>query len=183
MSEAKTEKKAIGDGKKATDEGATEPKVSKPTSMQAKWGLHAGQTFTSVPNLLLENAVRMEISPPELLLLIHIIKHWWKEENKIFPSNSLLADLMGRDSRTVQRLISKLESNEAPIRNGWSKQAGYIKRVPRHIGGSGGQTSNEIDLTNLVKCLDAIGKELEREKKDVDKRYNRRKPRRVTGRA
>ena len=147
-------------------------KIPRKTPMERKWD-QAGLTYTQIPNVLLENAQRMELSGEDLLALIYLIKFDWKisKTDRPFPATTKLANLLGKTVRTIQRTLKSLESNTAPTKNGWSDKPGYIRRLSRHSP-SGRQQSNEFDFENLRLVLNAIYKELESQ----DEAYNKRRP-------
>lgn len=140
------------------------------SAITKRWG-RAGSRFTQVPNLLLDSKKRLEISDAELVVLLHLLKYWWhdNEESLPFPSTSTLAEVVGKDVRQVQRILHSLENNPAPVSNNWSDQPGYITRVPHHEA-SGRQRSNRFDLSKLISALNAIADEVDEAAKQAYKR-------------
>lgn len=168
--------------KKAFDENNAKSPVtskkqspSKPTRKASrsasydKWGL-AGIKFTQIPNLLLDSKQRLELKDGELIVLLHLIKHWWSgDEQRPYPSKSKLAEVAGKDLRQIQRILKNLETNDVPVRNKWAEEPGYIERIPRHAE-SGRQRSNEFDLSKLKVALNCLVLEIENAKSDLKKR-------------
>src|SRR3546814_8138705 len=82
---------------------------------------------------------------------------WWEKEHRPWPKKQLLAERMDMSERQIQRQIAELES------------AGLVQRVERTRTGRG-KTSNEYDLSGLVKKLKALAPEFTEMKKDNQKR-------------
>lgn len=106
-----------------------------------KWGKAVlGLGFCVIPSLLLRAQARLGISPVQLVILLHIIDHWWYAEQLPFPSKASIASRCNLSSRQVQRYLTELEDR------------GYLKRVNRFVDNKG-QQSNYYDLTGLVDQL------------------------------
>ncbi len=103
--------------------------------------------FVFIPSVLLRAQKRLHIDSVELAVLLHLIDHWWDNDDMPFPSKKRLGDRIGVSDKTVQRAIKKLEGEK------------LIRRVKR-LNKSGGQTSNTYDLTPLIEKLKPIAKEL-----------------------
>lgn len=80
-------------------------------------------------------------------MLLHLIDHWWEETTMPFPSKKRLAERLGVSDKTVQRAMQRLETE------------GLVKRVVRNHA-SGGQASNEYDLSPLVEKLKPIARDM-----------------------
>lgn len=103
--------------------------------------------FTFIPSVLLRAQARLHINATELAVLLHLIDHWWEDEQMPFPSKRRLAERLSVSDKTVQRAIQRLEAE------------GLVKRyVRRHA--SGGQASNIYDLSPLVEKLKPIAKDM-----------------------
>src|SRR3546814_11080529 len=83
---------------------------------------------------------------------------WWEKEHRLWPKKQLLAERMDMSERQIQRQIAELES------------AGLVQRVERTRPGRG-KTSNEYDLSGLVKKL----KELEPEFTEMKQEHQKRR--------
>src|SRR3546814_11102637 len=84
---------------------------------------------------------------------------WWEKEHRPWPKKQLLAERMDMSERQIQRQIAELES------------AGLIQRVERTRPWRG-KTSNEYDLSGLVKKLKALEQdvtEMQQEKQKLRK--------------
>src|SRR3546814_12900840 len=78
------------------------------------------------------------INPVQFNIIMHLADIWWEKEHRPWPKKQLLAERMDMSERQIQRQIAELES------------AGLVQRVERTRPGRG-QTSNEYDLSGLVK--------------------------------
>ncbi len=111
--------------------------------------------FVFIPSVLLRAQKRLHIDSVELAVLLHLIDHWWENDDMPFPSKKRLAERIGvKSDKTIQRAIVKLESEK------------LIRRVKR-LNKSGGQTSNTYDLTPLVERLKPIAKEMLEAREDA----------------
>ncbi len=105
-------------------------------ALSERWTpLIATTGFTAVAGAFLENYAKLNITPSEAMLLIHLVSFKWTKEAP-FPSVSRLAKLMGCSERNVRKLCHSLES------------VGLIKRVGRE------GTSNRFDLSGLYEKLE-----------------------------
>ena len=141
------------------DEGTTVPPDRKSKrSLDAKFGAQvASHGFTTVPNLLLEMQAKLEVSPTEFNLLIHLVQHWWEADKAPFPKIETLARRLGKSERMVLRYLDGLE------------KAGLIKREHRYRGKKQ-QTASAYHLTGLVAKLLALEPEMKKAKVHRDKR-------------
>lgn len=142
-------------------ESVGRPKREAQQASSKKWGkavLDLG--FCVIPSLLLRGQARLGISPVQLVILLHIIDHWWHAEQLPFPSKASIASRCNLSARQVQRYLAELEDR------------GYIKRVDRFIARKG-QQSNYYDLSGLVAQLKKLEPEfssVEQLRKAVAKR-------------
>jgi len=122
-------------------ESPDRPKKEGQQASSKKWGKAVlGLGFCVIPSLLLRGQARLGISPVQLVILLHIIDHWWYAEQLPFPSKASIASRCNLSPRQVQRYLTELEDR------------GYIKRVDRFVDHKG-QQSNYYDLTGLVAQL------------------------------
>ena len=78
--------------------------------IEKKWGkdvLSLGWTPIPTALLLLQNDIGL--TAVEMNILIHLLSHWWKVDDKVYPSQDSIAAKMGVSKRTVQRGIDRLE--------------------------------------------------------------------------
>ena len=119
--------------------------AAKPSrEMERRWGkvtLEPG--FVLLPSALLRGQSRLKLDATELVVLAHLVDHWWTAKEMPFPSKRRLAERMGVSEKTVQRAVARLEAEK------------LVRRVARHYS-AGGQTSNLYDLSGLVTRLQDI---------------------------
>lgn len=116
--------------------------MNNDASFYKKWGYSTAQGgWTSVPNLLLKHSGRLNISPTELVILIQLMRFWWKEEDLPYPSISKTSEEMGVTRKTASKYFGLL------------KEKGYI----RDIELPNGRIAYSLD--GLIRTLDAISKE------------------------
>tara|TARA_E500000318_G_scaffold7835_1_gene7229 strand:+ start:6462 stop:6920 length:459 start_codon:yes stop_codon:yes gene_type:complete len=75
-----------------------------------KWGEAAFGGFQQIPDLLLRNQRRLQLTATELTVLLNITMHWWNPADRPFPHIHNIARRMGISPRTVQRAIAKMET-------------------------------------------------------------------------
>ncbi len=80
------------------------------SAVYEKWGEAARAGFQAVPDLLLKQQETLKLNPTELVVLLNVLMHWWYRDQKPFPRPTTIARRMGSTVRTVQRAITKLES-------------------------------------------------------------------------
>lgn len=139
-------------------------KTKKPVEFhrasEKKWGKAVVKLgFSIVPSLLLQAQKRLNITPVQMTILMHLADIWWNAEQNPFPSKATLSERIGLSERQIQRVIKELE------------EAGYVERIGR-TAISKGKISNEYDLSGLVKRLKQIEPEFTalREEKRMRKR-------------
>ncbi|MBO9479750.1 helix-turn-helix domain-containing protein [Shimia sp. R11_0] len=74
-----------------------------------KYGEAAVAGFQAVPDLLLKNQSKLELSATDLVVLLNILMHWWYPDQKPFPRSTTIAQRIGLTPRTVQRSMQHLE--------------------------------------------------------------------------
>src|SRR5260370_25088840 len=80
-----------------------------PREAQRKWGKDMMEArFTIVPNVLLERMCALGLDSTDLVVLLHLVKHWWTKENLPHPGINSIAKMMNLHRRTVQRRLQKL---------------------------------------------------------------------------
>ncbi|WP_337155246.1 helix-turn-helix domain-containing protein [Proteus terrae] len=88
-------------------------KINIPERLLLIWGRTIlGSGWASVPNELLKNQNKLELSNSELVLLIHLISFMHHDDSKVYPSIELLSKRMSQDRRTIQRTINRLISKK-----------------------------------------------------------------------
>lgn len=119
----------------------------KKQSAKARWSTNVmDRGYTVIPTILLWGQAKLELTSPELNVLLQLTSHWFYKGNDPHPSKGTIATRMNCDPRTVQRVLTRLEKK------------GFIKRVGR-FKASKGQDSNGYDLSGLAAKLEAIAPE------------------------
>src|SRR5467141_1925869 len=91
------------------DEMALAPPERVPPEAQRRWGKDMMEArFTIVPNVLLERMYALGLDSTDLVVLLHLVKHWWTKENLPHPGISSIAKMMNLHRRTVQRRLQQL---------------------------------------------------------------------------
>lgn len=135
-------------------------------ALVAKWGEPViGPGWTGIPNVLIEKQRALRLSPTDLCILLHLIRHWWVADEAPFPSKGRIAQAIGRNPRTVQLRVSRME------------ELGYLRREERRVGGS---KTNYYHLDGLVSALKPYAEEameqIERHKREKSSRLRRDTP-------
>jgi hypothetical protein len=118
-----------------------------------KWGrllIEAG--WTLVPNTFIERQKKLGLDPLDFNILLHLMSYWWEPNNKPRPSKKTIAAAVGRDPRTVQRRIARME------------QEGFLRRERRDGPGKGTQT-NRYHFDGLIKAANPLAEEALAERK------------------
>jgi len=146
----------------AEDTQPAEPKMTaKLKKSDEKWGREVMKLgFSVIPALLLRAQKRLGLNPTQLAVLLQLIDYWWEHDNKPFPSKQALSDRLSLGPRQIQRHIADLE------------KAGLVQRNER-IKADGSKSSNEYDLSGLVKHLKELEPEF-REAKEAQRQVSRR---------
>lgn len=118
---------------------------------EQKWGADAvAAGFTIIPNHLISYNQFVpeseQLSPSEFFVLAQILRHWWGEQDKPFPSKASISARTGISPRQVQRILGQLESR------------GLIRRISRFSGSNAGRMSNAYDLRPLARKVADIAK-------------------------
>jgi predicted transcriptional regulator len=134
------------------------PKADTRKSSEKKYGKPVMDLgFCIVPSLLMQAQARLGINPVQFNIIMHLADIWWEKEHRPWPKKQLLAERMDMSERQIQRQIAELES------------AGLVQRIERTRPGRG-KTSNEYDLSGLVKKLKALEPEFTEMKQENQKR-------------
>jgi DNA-binding HxlR family transcriptional regulator len=134
------------------------PKTDTRKASEKKYGKPVMDLgFCIVPSLLMQAQARLGINPVQFNIIMHLADIWWDAAQRPWPKKQLLAERMGMSERQVQRQIAELES------------AGLVQRIERTRPGRG-KTSNEYDLSGLVKRLKELEPEFTEMKQENQKR-------------
>lgn len=120
---------------------------------EKKWGAEVMKHgYCILPSILLQAQARLLINAQQMIVLLQLAEHWWREDSKVFPAKALLAGRIGLSEKQIQRHIAVLEQRK------------LVKRIERILPGRG-KVSNEYDLSGLVKKLKEIAPEFDEAKK------------------
>lgn len=105
---------------------------------EKKWTkplLEAG--WTMIPNVIFERQQALGLDAIDINILLHLASYWWKAGDLPHPGKKRIADAIGRDPRTIQRRIARMEAG------------GLIQRIERRVPGMGSKT-NLYEFTGLI---------------------------------
>ncbi len=141
---------------KPSESGKNKKKVFE---LEDKWSkIVVEQGWSGIPSVLLKSQKRLGLSNNHLVILIHLIDHWFGKDQKIFPSMGTLADRMDLSKGYVRSKVAELEN------------LGFLRREKRF---KQGQQSNFYYLDGLVEKLiphAEAHKGLNEAKKELEKR-------------
>lgn len=146
-------------------------KEDKRNQIVERWGEEvAKRGWFAAPLMLFEYQARLELKDVEMVVLMHLLKHWRSKDKPPFPSIKRIADLMGKKShRSVQQILSRLANH--PGAKKLTRYDGYILVQPRRdFDGDGRQTSNIYHLYPLVEALEVIAAEQNKSEEEAKKR-------------
>lgn len=127
-------------------------------SLEQRWGASVtGRGWTAVPNVLLEYQGRLRLKDQEVMVLLHLMRFWWEKDQIPYPSVATLAKNLGKDERSVRRILKRLEEHPYPQEE-WGMTPGYLRRIGRKKA-NGGQDSNQFNLLPLKRALEKLVEE------------------------
>jgi len=85
--------------------------------LKEKWGSALSGGWTAVPNNLLRYAGALDLDPTETLVLIYLMRFWWKKDDIPYPSISKTSLEMGVSRKTATKKFASL------------REKGYITQV------------------------------------------------------
>ncbi len=89
-----------------------------------RWGASGEQVpFVGVPFDLLRLQSKLGLTSNELVVLLNLSAHRWKEGQVVYPSNATLAKRMGLNTQTIQRVLKGL------------LDVGVIRKITHPAGG------------------------------------------------
>lgn len=87
------------------------------SDLKDKWGSALSSGWTAVPNNLLRYAGTLDLDPTETLVLIYLMRFWWKKDDMPYPSISKTSIEMGVSRKTATKKFASL------------RDKGYITQV------------------------------------------------------
>lgn len=118
------------DGKLGDAASKGPPKSLK--TLEKIWGKELWKAgWLAIPKVLLEKQAALQLSPTDLNVILQVAKHWWTVNRLPYPGKRSIAACMGKDPRTIQRVLASLEKRQ------------LVKRElrPGEKGGKASQTS------------------------------------------
>lgn len=96
--------------------------------------------FTAVPDVLIRSQGQLELSSTEMVVLLNILMHWWRDDDWPFPRISVIGKRMGTSRRTVERAVRSLQAKGLVVHRR-SDSAGH------------GPAVRKFDLSGLIDVL------------------------------
>jgi len=117
------------------------PEQSTQSVLADKWSAQTMACgYTVVPDVLLEHMGELGLTPTELVVMLQVMRFWWRADQLPFPSKHTLAQAMGMTDKNVQKVIGRLHEK------GWMKRIMRRRARDRH-------ESNRYDFAQLVATL------------------------------
>lgn len=80
-------------------------------AVHEKWGAALNMFgFQAVPNILLSAQCDLRLSTTDIVVLLHLNRHWWSRDRAPYPRPMLIAEKMGVHRRTVERSLERMEA-------------------------------------------------------------------------
>ena len=96
--------------------------------------------FTAVPDILIRSQGQLKLSSTEMVVLLNILLHWWRDGEWPYPRVSTIGERMGTSRRTVERAIRSLQEKGL-----------VVHRKSEPMGN--GPAARRFDLSGLVDAL------------------------------
>jgi hypothetical protein len=92
-----------------------------------KWGAASLAGFQPVPDVLLMKQQELDLEPLDLLVLLNLTSYWWYRDQPPFPRTNIIATRTGVSSRSVQRVMKKLQAKGYIKRRKWKDAEGNVR--------------------------------------------------------
>jgi|SRR5208283_717877 len=89
-----------------------------------KWGVAAMGGFQPVPHVLLMKQRELDLDSLDMVVLLNLTSYWWFRNQPPFLRTDLIASRAGVTSRTIQRVIRKLQVKGYVRREKWTDAKG-----------------------------------------------------------
>ena len=93
----------------------------------AKWGAASLAGFQPVPDVLLMKQRELDLEPLDVLVLLNLTSYWWYRDQPPFPRTNIIASRTGVSSRSVQRVLKKLQTKGYIKRGKWQDAEGNVR--------------------------------------------------------
>ena len=114
-----------------------------PSAIHQRWrgAVTSAETgFTAVPDVLIRSQGQLKLSSTEMMVLLNILLHWWREGEWPYPRVSAISERMGISRRTVERAIRRLQ------------EKGLVVHRRSEVMGNG-PAARRFDLSGLIDIL------------------------------
>lgn len=112
------------------------------SSVRERWGVAADTGWSAIPNILLVNQWRLQLTSEQLNVALNIFMHWHAKMRMPFPRVSTIAKRMGVSERSVHRTLKTLLDR------------GFLIKEKRKR-----YTAQSYDVTPLVHVLQRLSDE------------------------
>lgn len=92
-----------------------------------KWGAASLAGFQPVPDVLLMKQQELDLEPLDVLVLLNLTSYWWYRDQPPFPRTNIIASRTGVSSRSVQRVMKKLQAKGYIKRGKWQDAEGNVR--------------------------------------------------------
>ena len=128
-----------------------------------RWGEDViAEGFSGVPSILFRFQNRLGLANNHLVILLHLLDHWYGANGEIRPEIKSIANRMGMSISRTRFLIAELEG------------LGFLKRTSRFENKK--QLANLYSLEGLVNKLKAFGPELKDAREFKARQEQRKNP-------
>ena len=114
-----------------------------PSAIRQRWrgAVTSAETgFTAVPDVLIRSQGQLNLSSTEMVVLLNILLHWWREDEWPYPRISTIGERMGTSRRTVERAIRSLQ------------EKGLVVHQRSQVM-ENGPAARRFDLSGLIDAL------------------------------
>lgn len=116
---------------------------STPSAIRQRWrgAVTSSETgFTAVPDVLIRSQGQLKLSSTEMVVLLNILLHWWREDEWPYPRVSAIGKRMGTSRRTVERAIRSLQEKGLVVH----RKSEVVRNGP---------AARRFDLSGLIDTL------------------------------
>ncbi len=99
-----------------------------------KWGAGIAKLgFAGIPNALLDHQTALDMSSTELVVLLHVVRYWYRPEELPRPDIGRIAEAMDLGPASVERCLLALEKlgYVRPIDGGRYDLSGLMERLSK----------------------------------------------------
>lgn len=115
------------------------------SKQRARWGDAVDPGLVIVPGVLLKYQQRLGLEALDVMVILNLVELWEEGDDMPAPRVTVLAGRVGRNRRTVERVLAKLEI------------AGLVRWLPSET--RGGRTVRMFDLAGLRDKLASLSRQ------------------------